>query len=40
MNELVLPLASESPLPIGIVGWGVLLLGLLVTVVWLIYLYR
>ncbi|WP_265110586.1 hypothetical protein [Halosolutus halophilus] len=40
MNELVLPLAAETPLPIGLVGWGTLLLGLLVAVVWLIYLYR
>ncbi|SDQ52020.1 hypothetical protein [Natronobacterium texcoconense] len=33
-------LAAESPLPIELVGWGTLILGLLVTIVWLAYLYR
>lgn len=30
----------ETALPIEIVGWGVLIASLLVTIGWLVYLYR
>ena len=33
-------LAEEPHLPMDVVGWGTLILSLLVTVVWLAYLYR
>ncbi|WP_256549405.1 hypothetical protein [Natrinema caseinilyticum] len=33
-------LATETQLPMAVVGWGVLVLGLLVTIAWLLYLYR
>lgn len=36
----LVPLASEVSLPIGVVGGVVLLVGLLLTVGWLFYLYR
>ncbi|EMA36019.1 hypothetical protein SAMN05444422_101780 [Halobiforma haloterrestris] len=41
MNELTQAvLESEPVLPMDVVGWGALILGLLVTIVWLVYLYR
>ncbi|MFC4437061.1 MULTISPECIES: hypothetical protein [Natrialbaceae] len=41
MNELIgVVLEAETALPMDIVGWGTLLVSLLVTVVWLAYLYR
>ena len=41
MNELThAVLAAETELPMELVGWSVLLLSVLVTVVWLVYLYR
>ncbi|EMA39835.1 hypothetical protein [Halobiforma nitratireducens] len=41
MNTLTQVLLEAEPtLPMDIVGWGTLLLGLLVAVVWLVYLYR
>ena len=39
MHPLV-PLATDVALPIGLVGGGVLLVSLLLTVGWLLYLYR
>ncbi|MEY7848037.1 hypothetical protein AB7C87_02385 [Natrarchaeobius sp. A-rgal3] len=33
-------LNAEPVLPLDIVGWGTLILALLVTIVWLAYLYR
>ena len=39
MNELT-HVVLETELPMGIAGWGTLALALLVTIVWLIYLYR
>ncbi|AFZ73825.1 hypothetical protein SAMN05443661_12814 [Natronobacterium gregoryi] len=39
MNELAF-VVLETELPMGIAGWGTLALGVLVTAVWLIYLYR
>ncbi|MFA9415249.1 hypothetical protein [Natrinema sp. HArc-T2] len=33
-------LATETELPMNIVGWGALVLGLLVVVAWMLYLYR
>lgn len=33
-------LATETELPMDIVGWGALALGLLVTIAWMAYLYR
>lgn len=38
MNELNYVLETE--LPMTITGWGVLALGLFVTLLWLVYLYR
>ncbi|WP_339104069.1 hypothetical protein [Haloterrigena salinisoli] len=41
MDTLTQVVLSESPeLPMELVGWGALVLSLLVTVVWLAYLYR
>ncbi|WP_255170046.1 hypothetical protein [Natrononativus amylolyticus] len=41
MNELSSVLLETEPaLPMEIAGWGVLLVGLVITVVWLLYLYR
>ncbi|AEH37293.1 hypothetical protein [Halopiger xanaduensis] len=40
MNELTYVLAAETELPMEIVGWGVLIASLLVTIVWLAYVYR
>ncbi|WP_268257975.1 hypothetical protein [Halopiger goleimassiliensis] len=40
MNELIHVLEAEPVLPIGVVGWGTLALALLVTLVWLVYVYR
>ena len=40
MNELTYVLEAEPALPMDVVGWGTLALGLLVTLVWLVYLYR
>lgn len=41
MNELtVVALEAESALPMDIVGWGMLLLSLVVTGAWLAYFYR
>ncbi len=33
-------LEEEPALPMELAGWGVLVLSLLVTVIWLAYLYR
>jgi len=33
-------LATETQLPMNLVGWGTLVLGLLVVVAWMLYLYR
>lgn len=33
-------LEAETELPMEIAGWGVLALSLLLTIVWLVYLYR
>ncbi|MFB1063227.1 MULTISPECIES: hypothetical protein [unclassified Natrinema] len=33
-------LATETELPMDIVGWSALALGLLVTVAWMAYFYR
>ncbi|ELZ25394.1 hypothetical protein [Natrinema limicola] len=33
-------LATETQLPMNIVGWGALALGLFVVIVWTLYLYR
>ncbi|MFC6768317.1 hypothetical protein [Natrinema soli] len=33
-------LATETELPMDIVGWSVLALGLLVTIAWMAYFYR
>lgn len=35
-----LVLEAETELPMEITGWGMLVLGLLITVAWLVYLYR
>ncbi|WP_306057172.1 hypothetical protein [Natronococcus wangiae] len=41
MNGLTaVVLATETALPMDIVGWGTLLVSLLVTIAWLAYLYR
>ena len=41
MNQLAFTvLEAETELPMEIAGWGVLALSLLLTVVWLVYLYR
>ena len=41
MNEFTqIVLAEGTQLPMDVVGWGALILSLLVTVVWLAYLYR
>ncbi|WP_279387175.1 hypothetical protein [Natrarchaeobius oligotrophus] len=41
MNELTDGvLAAEPALPMDVVGWGTLVLALIVTIVWLVYLYR
>lgn len=40
MNELTTVLASETELPMAAVGWGLLVLALVVTLAWLVYLYR
>ena len=42
MNTLIdaAVLSTETPLPMNIVGWGALVLGLLVVVAWMLYLYR
>ncbi|WP_310908785.1 hypothetical protein [Natrinema sp. 1APR25-10V2] len=33
-------LATETELPMTVVGWGALVLGLIVTIAWVAYLYR
>ena len=33
-------LATETELPMELVGWGALALGLLVVVAWMLYFYR
>ncbi|WP_256566069.1 hypothetical protein [Natrinema gelatinilyticum] len=38
LNDVVL--ATETQFPMSVVGWGVLVLGLLVTIAWMLYLYR
>jgi hypothetical protein len=41
MNALIdAVLATGTQLPMDVVGWGALALGLLVTVLWTVYLYR
>ena len=40
MNGLTTVLEAETTLPMDIAGWGTLALALLVTLVWLIYVYR
>ncbi|SIS06061.1 hypothetical protein [Natronorubrum thiooxidans] len=41
MNELAFAVLESDPeLPMALTGWGTLALGLLVTIVWLAYLYR
>ena len=42
MTELIdaAVLATETELPMAIVGWSVLALGLLITVAWMVYFYR
>lgn len=40
MNELTYAVLTETELPMELIGWSVLVLSLLVTVVWLAYLYR
>ena len=41
MNQLAFTvLEAETELPMEIAGWGVLALSLLVTIGWLVYLYR
>ncbi|AGB36772.1 hypothetical protein [Natronococcus occultus] len=41
MNELLaIVLEAETTLPMGIAGWGTLLVSLAVTVAWVAYLYR
>ena len=41
MNELThVVLDAEPALPMEIVGWGTLILSVLIAVVWLAYLYR
>ncbi len=41
MNALAFAvLEAEPELPMALTGWGALILALLVTVVWLAYLYR
>lgn len=41
MNELTaIVLETETSLPMDIAGWGTLLVSLVVTIVWLAYLYR
>lgn len=35
-----LVLEAETELPMEIAGWGMLVLGVLITVGWLVYLYR
>lgn len=38
---MLAPLAAESAsLPIGLVGWTVTVLGLVLTLAWVAYLYR
>ncbi|WP_284145016.1 hypothetical protein [Natrinema halophilum] len=38
LNDAVL--ATETQLPMNVVGWGALALSLLVTIAWLLYFYR
>ncbi|MFP8954725.1 hypothetical protein ACLI4Z_17435 [Natrialbaceae archaeon A-arb3/5] len=40
MNELTVVLDAEPTLPLDLVGWGTLALALIVTIIWLVYLYR
>ena len=40
MNELTYVLEAEPVLPMDLVGWGSLALGVLVALLWLGYLYR
>ena len=40
MNELTYLLETEPELPMALAGWGVLALSLLVTILWLVYVYR
>lgn len=40
MNELTYVLDAEPALPMEFVGWGVLLVSLLITVGWMAYFYR
>ena len=39
-SPVIGPLGSDSLLPIAIEGWVVLALSLLITLIWLLYLYR
>ena len=43
MNDLttvLLEADAEPTLPLEIVGWGILLVSIAITIVWLVYLYR
>lgn len=41
MNELMqIVLEAETQLPMELAGWGILALAVLLTVVWLVFLYR
>ena len=40
MHELTYVLDADPTLPMGLAGWGTLALSLLVTFLWLAYLYR
>ena len=40
MNELTYVLEAETTLPMDLAGWGTLALALLVTLLWLVYVYR
>ncbi|WP_280842092.1 hypothetical protein [Natronococcus sp. JC468] len=41
MNELTaVVLETETALPMDVVGWGVLLVSLAVTIAWMTHLYR
>ena len=40
MNVLAVALEAETALPMDLVGWGSLVLALVVTVAWIAYLYR
>ncbi|WP_256527490.1 hypothetical protein [Natrinema marinum] len=40
LHAAVLATETDPQLPMAAVGWGALALGLLVTIVWVAYLYR